>query len=84
LYVIELVIIIEYEHLFTNEVQKFCWILLRSSRPISELGNVIVNFATNLGIARWNNDKNQMQLQKMQLYRQESNYLWPCDSGTAL
>jgi hypothetical protein len=24
LYVIELVIIIEYEHLFTNEVQKFC------------------------------------------------------------
>jgi hypothetical protein len=28
-------------------------ILLRSSRPIYELGNVIGKFATNLGTARW-------------------------------
>jgi hypothetical protein len=36
LYFIELVIIIEYEHLFTT-----CKLLLRSSRPISELGKVL-------------------------------------------
>jgi hypothetical protein len=56
LYFIELVIIIiAYEHLFTNEVQNIemnLRILLRSSRPIYELGNVIGKFATNLGTAR--------------------------------
>jgi hypothetical protein len=54
LYFIEL--IIACEHLFTNEVQNIemnLRILLRSSRPIYELGNVIIGkFATNLGTAR--------------------------------
>jgi hypothetical protein len=35
---IELVIIVEYEYLFTNEVQTLKLMNLRISRPISELG----------------------------------------------
>jgi hypothetical protein len=56
LYFIELVIIIEYEHLFTNEVQKiemYLRTLLRSSRPIFKIENVIGKFETNLGPACW-------------------------------
>jgi hypothetical protein len=37
----------------SSNIEMYLRTLLRSSRPISELGNVIGKFATNLGPARW-------------------------------